>query len=287
MPPAEVSLTIEDVHQLVSSQAPQFADQEITPLAEGWDNLIFRLGTERLVRLPRREIGAALLENEVTWLAKVAGDLPLRVPVAEFVGEPTANYPWRWTVVPYLRGVPGDEAGPLSESAGEQFASFFSALHVPATNEMPVNPFRGVPLSDRAPFAREQIDQLGDVIDGASALSVLERAMSAPAPSERTLIHGDPHPANLLVDEGRLSGIIDFGDMCAGDPATDLAGLFMLDGIDVVAALDQYGADEAMRLRAAGWAAHFAVMFVAVGRTDRPSYLGIGHRTLERLAQWA
>jgi len=106
---------------------------------------------------------------------------------------------------------------------------FLRALHQPAPDDAPHNPWRGVPLAARTNKVREHVRQLGGLVDGSAVLSLWERVISAsPWSGPPVWIHGDLHPGNLLISGGRLSAVIDFGDLTAGDPATDLSVIWML-----------------------------------------------------------
>ena len=182
-------------------------------------------GTDLLSRLPRRATAASLVEHEQKWLPVLARGLPLPVPVPVFVGRPGCGYAWSWSVVPFLQGRAA-RMQDLNAPAGAALGGFLGALHRPAPAEAPANPVRGVPL-----LAREAafLDNLRLVTDArllstaAAALDIWHTAVSAAQfAGPPVWLHGDLHPSNVLVDDGRVCGVIDFGDLTAGDPATDL-----------------------------------------------------------------
>lgn len=281
MPAAEVDIDIDLVAALIESQRPDLASLPVALLANGWDNVSYRLGSERVVRLPRREIAVPLISNEAAWLPVLAPELPLPVPVPEFVGSPGLGYPWPWLVVPYLRGVPAAAAGELDYSrSAEQIADFLVALHRPAPDGYPINPYRGTPIQSRAPGVSDRLQLLDE--DAREIVHRLwEESVAAPEHEGPPLwIHGDLHPGNVLVDAGVVSGIIDFGDITAGDPATDLAVVWSLLDPAQNEFWNSYGGDEALRLRARGWAIALGLAYLA-NSADNPVMDSIGRVTIE------
>src|SRR5205807_1749351 len=194
-------------------------------IGEGWDNKLFRLGDDLAVRLPRRATSAALIEQEHRWLPLLSGRLPLPVPVPLRVGHSGCGFPWSWSVVPWFSGHSALLAPPEDLAAtAVALGRFLCALHQPAPADAPHNPWRGVPLTTRAATLRKHLHQLDDLVDGVAVLDLWERVLSTPSWSGPPLwIQGDLHPGNLLVSDGRLSAVLDFGDLAAGDPATDLS----------------------------------------------------------------
>ncbi|EPD69586.1 hypothetical protein HMPREF1211_00132 [Streptomyces sp. HGB0020] len=287
MPAAEVSVSVDLVRRLLDEQHPDLADLPVEELANGWDNLVCRLGEEFLVRLPRRAVAAALVAHEQRWLPELADRLPLPVPAPVRVGKPTDQYPWSWSVVPFFPG----RIAARSElddpcSAAATLGGFLNALHAPAPSAAPANPARGVPLAERAEGVLTRLAHV-EPDDRAIALLIWERALAAPVWSGPPLwLHGDLHPANLLVDHGRISAVIDFGDITSGDPATDLSVAWMLFTAEQRAALRQaYGrADDATWVRARGWALALSLVFLSHS-ADNPLMHGIGERTFRAVLQ--
>src|ERR1700722_19743881 len=132
MPAAEIDISPDLVCRLLAAQHPDLARLPVSVLANGWDNLICRLGDDLLVRLPRRALGARLAEHEQRWLPVRAGRLPLPVPAPVRVGRPDANYPWSWSIVPYLPGRTAAEEPPDPGAAASAMGGFLAALHEPA-----------------------------------------------------------------------------------------------------------------------------------------------------------
>src|SRR5262245_57438752 len=130
MPDAEVDIDADLVRRLLVDQHPDLADLALEEVGEGWDNSIFRLGDDFVVRLPRRELSAHLVENEQRWLPRLAPALPLAVPVPLRVGAPGRGYPWRWSISPWLPGAVVGECPPDDwRDAAERLGEFVAALH--------------------------------------------------------------------------------------------------------------------------------------------------------------
>jgi aminoglycoside phosphotransferase (APT) family kinase protein len=276
----EVSLAL--VRRLLAEQHPDLAGRPVEVLANGWDILVCRLGADLLVRLPRRAAAAELLAHEQRWLPELAGRLPLPVPAPVRVGRPARGFPWSWSVVPFL---PGDIAAhaTLADPEAAALGGFLAALHLPAAPDAPVNVFRGIPLAGRAEGVHAGVALLADASERAAALRVWQTAVTAPARTGPPLwIHGDLHPANILVDAGRITAVIDFGDLTSGDPATDLAVAWMLfpDAHRRSVLRRAYGrVDDPTWTRARGWALVLALVLLAHS-ADNPLMAGIGERTL-------
>lgn len=268
-------------------QHPDLADLELRDVAGGWDNQQWRLGQDLAVRLPRTDRAPALLRTEQKWLPVLAERLPLPTPVPVRVGEPSALFEHTWTITRWVDGEPADRAPITRADAAETLAGFLEALHRPASAEAPVSSTRGIPLTEvRAGFDKS----LGVMAD--AAREVWEKAVAAPVwHGAPTWLHGDLHPANVIVRSGTLAGVIDFGDMCAGDPATDLSAAWILLPAGAASRFfDAYGdVDEATVARARGWAVLRAVGLISIGRNGRlglpggkPTWEPAGRAALER-----
>jgi aminoglycoside phosphotransferase (APT) family kinase protein len=282
-PPADVVVSAPLVHGLLAEQHRDLADLPIVKVAEGWDNTLFRLGDELAVRLPRRAAAATLIEHEQQWLPELATRLPLATPVPIRTGVPSGLFPWSWSVVRWL---PGSRAldEPVSDSVetAALLERFFRALHQPAPIDAPRNPWRGVPLDARTAALHEHLRNIEALVDRDVVLAVWERARSAPPwPGPALWLHGDLHPGNLLVSAGRLCGVIDFGDVTSGDPATDLSVLWMLPP-SIRREFTTWNGDDpgALRTRARGWALALGAAYLAHSRGD-DAMAALAHRTID------
>lgn len=286
-PLAEVAIDVHLVRRLLEKQHPDLADLPIYPVDAGWDNAMFRLGDRLSVRLPRREVAATLLEKEQTWLPQLANNLSLPVPKSYRIGKPGRDYPWCWSVLSWIPGVPADLEEPHADAV-ESFASFLRSLHVPAPPDAPINPLRGVPLHQRAASIQERIDRLKTKTELITLQieTIWNRALNAPIDVPATWLHGDLHPRNVLVENGAIAGIIDWGDMTSGDRATDLASIWMLFGDRHIRrqAIDLYGnVSQATLQRAKGWAIFFGIILLDAGLVDNPRHAVIGEKILCRV----
>jgi len=290
MPAAEVDVTLELVARLLAAQHPDLAGHPISIAAHGWDNVMARLGDDLAVRVPRREMAAVLVEHEQLVLPRLAPRLPVAVPVPVRVGRPTEFYPWSWSVVPWLPGEPAFRQQPADRDRwAADLADTLAALHTPADGDAPRNPVRGEPLAERADITRARIDsadptgRLGARYDADAA---------APRHPGRPLwVHGDPHPLNMLSDATGLRALIDFGDVTAGDPATDLAtawltftpaGRAAFIARYTAAAGTDVAVDEALWARARAWAARITSALLT-GSDDHPELAALGRFAREQV----
>src|SRR5690606_21675747 len=145
--------------------------------------------------------------------------LPVAIPVPVAVGVPDKGFPWRWSVVPWFAGRRALDLEPHQRDAfAVELAGVLRALHTPAPADAPHNPVRGVPLAERSAVVRERLADLPQL------LPLWAAGLAAPGWTGPALwLHGDIHPGNIVVGDDRLAALIDFGDMCAGDPASDLS----------------------------------------------------------------
>ncbi|MCL7430186.1 aminoglycoside phosphotransferase family protein [Streptomyces sp. YS415] len=278
----DIEITAELIRDLLRAQHPDLAGLPVELGARGWDNQLWRLGDDLAVRLPWATRSAdALLRKEHAWLPVLAPELPLPVPVPQRFGEPSERFPRPWTVTTWVPGAPADRAPAVrGAEAADSLAAFLTALHRPAPEGAPAGRDRGGPLADYAePFARglASATDLGLLPDPDAVRAVWEDAVTAPGWTGPPLwLHGDLHPANVLTADGTFCGVIDFGDLFAGDPACDLAAAWTLlpDGaVDRFHAAYRPTADPATRRRARGWAVlkAFACLFIAeAGVHGRP-----------------
>ncbi|MFE6162537.1 aminoglycoside phosphotransferase family protein [Streptomyces sp. NPDC056486] len=282
------------VRSLLHEQHPDLADLDLHGTVTGWDNQLWRLGDELAVRLPCTERAPDLLRKEHHWLPALAPRLPLPVPTPLRIGEPSTRFPKHWTIATWVPGEPLDRATiSRDDHAADALAEFLRALHVDAPADAPANPSRGVPLGTLAHDFTEGLKDIASGVDFTGARDIWEDAVSAPGPQGPPVwLHGDLHPANVVVSGGTLSGVIDFGEMCAGDPATDLSAAWLLLPAGAAARFfDTYAhADEATVRRARGWAVYRAVGLIHIGRAGEQGLPGgkrtwgvAGRATLDRL----
>ncbi|MFF5265053.1 phosphotransferase [Actinomadura viridis] len=297
---AEIQITADLVRDLLRDQHPDLADHPVRLGARGWDNQLWRLGDDLAVRLPWATQSAdALLRKEHTWLPALAPRLPLPVPVPQRLGEPSARFPRPWIVTTWVPGEPADRA-PVTRAAeaATALADFLTALHRPAPEQAPAGRDRGGPLADHSEgFARllASATELGLVPDPDAVRALWDDAAAAPDWAGPALwLHGDLHPANVLTADGTICGVIDFGDLFAGDPACDLAAAWILLPDDTAAdrfhAAYQPAPDAATLRRAQGWAVARALSGILIGDAGvhgrpggKPTWGPPAHAALRRL----
>lgn len=217
------------VHRLVATQFPQWKDLPIRSVVHGgWDNRTFHLGEHMLVRMPSAACYAEKVDKEQEWLPKLAPLLPLQIPEPLAMGKPGEGYPWPWSIYRWIEG----ETAAFAEIADLKdcamyLAQFLVALHRIDTTGGPLpgshNFFRGGSLSTYDGETRKAIAVLKDKIDVKMVTEIWETALATNWPRPPVWVHGDISAGNLLVREGHLSAVIDFGGLAIGDPACDLA----------------------------------------------------------------
>jgi aminoglycoside phosphotransferase (APT) family kinase protein len=273
------------VRRLIREQFPGWAGLPVRYVrSSGTDNDVYRVGDDLTARLPRIGGATAQVATEARWLPRFAPHLPLAVPTPLAVGRPGEGYPYPWAVNGWL---PGSDAGAGvddPERAARDLAGFVRALRLIDTHDGPGPSGRGGPLAERDADVRRSIALLGDRIDGDAALRSWAEALEAPVwEGDGRWTHGDLLPGNLLLTDGRLSGVIDFGGLAVGDPACDLQPAWNLfAGRSRRVFLDELDVDEASRLRGRGWVLSQAVMALPYYWETNP---GIVRQALHGLGQ--
>jgi aminoglycoside phosphotransferase (APT) family kinase protein len=232
IPDADLAVDQGLAERLVTRHFPALA-APVTLVAQGWDNALFRLGARLAIRLPRREVAARLIEHEQRWLPTLQRltSLPLPVPVA--AGRPGPDFPFAWSIIPWVDGESGAHVPPAARDRyALRLAEVLAALHVPADADHPVNPVRGVPLATRTGAVLARLTGLAGRLpadDLAALADIWDAGLAATVWHGPALwVHGDPHPGNVVVSRaGELATLVDFGDVTAGDPATDLAAAWL------------------------------------------------------------
>ncbi|MEV0175492.1 phosphotransferase [Streptomyces sp. NPDC050803] len=303
MTATEMDITEDLIRDLLREQYPDLADLPLKLGARGWDNQVWRLGDDLAVRLPWATQSAdALLRKEHAWLPLLAPHLPLEIPVPQRLAEPSARFPRPWIVTTWVPGEPADRApATRATEAAIALAGFLTALHRPAPDGAPAGRDRGGPLADTAqPFAQglASATERGLIRNPDAVRAVWEEAAAAPEWAGPALwLHGDLHPANILTTNGTFSGVIDFGDLFAGDPAIDLAAAWTLlpDGaIGLFHETYRPTADAATLRRARGWAVLKALACIFIGDAGdhgrpggKPTWGPPAHAALRRLTATA
>lgn len=264
----EVLTDVALVRRLIATQFPHWAALPVEPVdSYGTDHDIYRLGDHLSVRLPRIAWATGQATKEALWLPKLAPHLPLAIPVQLAMGEPAEGFPFIWSVCDWLPGANANGTLHDLDRAAVDLAAFITALRRVGTDGAHARPTgaRGAPLAESDEHVRRSIAQLGDRIDGHAALRSWESSLSAPAwAGAEVWVHGDLLPGNLLVLDGRLSAVIDFGGLNVGDPACDLQPAWnVFDGPSRERFRAELDVDDASWLRGRGWALAQAVNALA------------------------
>ena len=291
MHPDEVLVDEALVRRLVAGQFPDWKDLPITPVPySGTDNAIFRLGDDMVVRLPRIHWATAQVHKEHTWLPVLAPRLPLRVPTPVRLGAPGLGYPWHWAVHDWLDGENALNASVDDlEQAALDLAALVTTLRSvdPAAREPALSGGRGGPLADRDAEVRTAIASLEGHIDVEKTTAVWQASLDAPpwhgAP---VCLHADITPGNLLVNNGRLSAVIDFGMLTAGDPATDLMVAWnYLTSETRPTFREALSDDDATWSRGRGWALSVALIALPYYLHTNPQIVVTSRRTINQTVQ--
>jgi len=269
IPSPEIDVTEELVRSLLEDQFPDLGDRPLDLVANGWDNAIFRLGDDLVARLPRRQLGADLVQHEHRWLPGLAQRLPIPIAVPLRTGAPSEAYPWAWSICPWFDGeVAADAQLDDPPTEAQRLGDFVGAFHTPAPPDAPDNPFRGQPMAYLRPRLRDSTELLGSVIDGGAVAAKANELLDVDDWGGPPLwLHGDLHTANLIVRNGEIIAVLDLGDITSGDPAVDLAVAWMLFGegdrtIFRAAAGSSFAVDDATWQRGQAWALHFALLYL-------------------------
>jgi aminoglycoside phosphotransferase (APT) family kinase protein len=258
------------VRRLIASQFPQWKELSIDPVAtSGWDNRTFHLGKDKSVRLPSAAEYELQVEKEHQWLPKLAPKLPLPIPVPIAMGRPEYGYPWKWSIYRWLDGETVTSAGTADLiGLAIDLASFLTALHkIDATGGPPAGLhsfYRGGSLAVYDTETRRSIASLKNRIDTTTATEVWESALLTSWENPPVWVHGDISAGNLLVHSGKLSAVIDFGQLAIGDPACDLAiNWTLFHGKSREAFKKALFLDKGTWCRARGWTLWKALVVVA------------------------
>lgn len=275
--PQRVTVERDQVRRLISDQFPQWAHHPVEPVARsGWDNATFRLGDSMAVRLPSASEYALAVDKEHQWLPVLAPRLPLPVPVPLAKGRPGAGYPFSWSVYSWLDGEQAT-AERISDPGrfAVDLAEFLAALRSVDATDGPQpgkhNWFRGGALRTYDAQAQHALVVLDGHIDVDLARQIWTTALDARWDGTDVWFHGDVAPGNLLLDDGGLAGVIDFGTCGVGDPSCDLAIAWTLLTADTRQAFrERLSVDEATWARGRGWALWKALVAYAqtLGRFD-------------------
>ena len=269
---------------MVAEQHPQWSHLPVTPVTEfGTDHCLFHIGDELVARMPRVDWAADQAASDAAWLPVLAPHLPVTVPAPVALGEPDEDYPFAWSIAPWLPGVnpSADNADPHMLAA--DLGAFVRALHAIDASGGPAKAgtARGTPIRGLDEHVRRAIEECGDRIDAAAVTAAWDDCVAAPDwAGDPVWIHGDLMPGNLLVRDRRLSAVIDWGALGVGDPAPDLAPAWYTVPAEREELREAVGYDDDTWRRARGWALAPALTGIPYYRDTVPAFAERGLRTI-------
>jgi aminoglycoside phosphotransferase (APT) family kinase protein len=226
---AEIVVDQALVRALLGEQFPELDAASARPLGTGWDNSVWVVEETWAFRFPHRAVAIPGVEREIAVLPRLAPLLSAPIPEPRFVGVPSDRFGWPFFGAPLLAGeevVEAELADGARGQLGAELGRFLRVLHDTDVDvDLPADPLGRADMSVRVPRALarlEEVDELGLWVPPQPVYAILEQASALPPVEPRAFVHGDLHFRHVLVDEGHLSGVIDWGDMCRADPAVDL-----------------------------------------------------------------
>lgn len=277
---------------LLKAQFPQWASLPLTRInSAGTDHILFKLGPDKVLRFPGTEEAARNVSRHNSWMPRFAG-LPLATPEILATGQPGHGFPFSWGILRWIEGEDASKA-PIADwaTAADRLGRFVGALRkIDTTDGVPSgkdSAYRGCPLHMLDHRIRADIPALSPLYNEGAMISIWESALSAtPWQDEPVWVHGDIHAANLVVQDGELVGVIDFGLMSVGDPACDLAPAWSF----IPAAFRQSffeaaSADEAAISRGRGWALYFGVIVLRYHADKNPTLAAIATQAIEAVLE--
>jgi aminoglycoside phosphotransferase (APT) family kinase protein len=277
------------VGRLIAAQFPQWRGHPIERVpSAGTENALYRLGDDMVVRLPRIHWAVGNGDKDFQWLPRLAPLLPVAIPVPLAKGMPAEGYPWEWGVYPWLEGEnPTVDRIADPSSLTRDVVQFVEALHRVDLADGPATR-RGAPLEGQDESARAALVALEGMIDTDAAAAAWDEALETPAwAGPPVWIHGDLLPGNLLLEDGRLTGVIDWSLLGIGDPACDLIiawGVLPAEARTVFRA--ELDIDDATWARGRGWALSIALIALPYYKDTNPVFADIArHLIREVLAE--
>ncbi len=284
MHPDEFDIDEALVRRLLVAQFPQWAELPLVPVASaGTDNKLYRLGDDMVVRLPRIEGVEAAIEKERRWLPLLAPCLPVSIPLPLAVGEPAETYPWHWCIYRWLDGEnPSVDVAADHDHLTRDLARFLDALQQVDATEGPSSRRAGS-LQVQDAEVQAALADVSALTDTDTAAAAWQHALEAPEWSRASVwVHGDLLPGNLLVNDGRLSGVIDWALMGVGDPACDLVAAWALLSRSARRAFrQQLDVDDSTWERGRGWALSIGLIALPYYKETNPGFASVAQRLID------
>ena len=273
------------VKRLLAEQFPYLIERPITVVrSTGTVNAIYRLGQDLYARLPRRREWAESIDHEWTWLPKLAAHITLDIPKPLAKGKATDWYPCPWAIYQWIEGVQyQDNLISDERQAAYDLANFVSELRSAATLGAPRGGRR--PLIELDPVTRLAIESSRGVIDTEAVSAAWARSLESPPWSKEGIwIHGDLLKSNLLVRDGRLGAVLDFGGVGVGDPAADGVPAWSVFGqVGRETFRQALGVDDDIWSRARGYALHQALLIIPYYLKSNPEFVTMAKRTVDEV----
>jgi len=282
----QLDINIDLVRTIINKQFPEYGDLPLTPVnSTGTVNVIYRLGSELTVRMPRLSKWSKDIEKETTWLPRLSPHLSLEIPEPVAVGQATKIYPSIWAIYRWISGdVYSDQSVSDEKEAAKQLAAFVNEFHsIEVPSDAPKAGRR--PLAELCEITERAVREADDLLDVERVLLAWrESAKASPWDGIPVWIHADLLRPNLLVEAGRLKAVIDFGSCGIGDPCFDLVpawSVFGAEGRQVFQST--ITADPDTWLRARAYALHQAALIVPYYRETNPGFVDLALRTIEQV----
>lgn len=281
----EIPIDVALVRRLLADQFPHLAHRKLSILnSTGTVNAICRLDDSLYVRLPRKASWSSGIVDELTWLPQLAPHLTLDIPNQYAKGEPTDWFPHTWAIYHWLEGESYETTLVRDElEAASDLANFVKEIRFIPTDGAPT--VWRKPLADLDEWIHKSIEACVGIINVDAAQNVWDMAVqSEPWDGQAVWMHGDLLKGNLLVKEGRLSAVIDFGLACAGDPAADIIPAWALFGAEARAVYRHaLAVDDATWLRARAYALYQAIMIIPYYRESNPKFVEMAVKTVREV----
>ena len=285
----EIDISPALARSLVAQQFPHLAGLLIEKLSSaGTENTIFRLGDDLSIRMPRVIGAARQAEREAIWLPRLANHLSLALPEPVELGRPTEEFPYHWAIYRWLKGEnafirPVDDLADSAHRLARFVRSLREAPVVSDSSMVATTSGRGVDLVHRDSATRDAVESCKSLADTETLHAIWTDALAAPRWSGPPgWLHGDIHVGNLLTEAGRITGVIDWGCLGAGDPACDLTVAWsMLDRESRATFRSELGVDEATWIRGRAWAISVAVIALPHYIETNPLLVAISRHSIE------
>ncbi|MEZ4641656.1 MAG: aminoglycoside phosphotransferase family protein [Chloroflexota bacterium] len=281
----EMDINIALVRQLLAEQFPHLAKRPVTLVrSTGTVNAIFRIGDDLYARLPRVAEWAKSLNREWEWLPKIAPHISLAIPQPVVRGKPTSTYPYSWAIYRWIEGASyQDDLINDERQVARDLANFIMELQGVA--------MQGAPSGGRAPLieldavTRSVIETLRGVIDTEAVLELWTRSLEVPPWNGKPVwIHGDLLKSNLVVRDGRLCAVVDFGGVGIGDPAADIVPAWsVFNEVGRETFRRALVVDDNTWYRACGYALHQALMIIPYYPDTNPEFVIMAKRTVNEI----